>query len=331
MLTRRDILHHLGAAGVSAAALRAGIAAAAMPSERSAPNFEVPRGACDCHVHVFGDPAKFPFAEKRIYTPPGASVEELLQLQNSLHLDRVVVVQPSVYAADNSCTVDAVRRMGARARGVAVIDKSTPSAALDDMAAAGIRGVRLNLETNTAGKFDPASAKALLDATVQQIGGRGWHVQFYTRLTTIAALKDHFGQMPFPLVFDHFGRATAADGLNQPGFDALLDLVKSGRAYVKISGAYRCSDKAPDYADVMPLAQALVKANPDRIVWGTDWPHPNSDAGRGKPLTEITAPFPIDDGLLFNQMAKWMPDADTRKKILVDNPARLYGFENKAT
>jgi predicted TIM-barrel fold metal-dependent hydrolase len=331
MLTRRIMLHHLGAAGVSAAALRAGIADAAMPSERSAPNFEVPRGACDCHVHVFGDPAKFPFAEKRVYTPPGASIEELLQLQSSLHLDRVVVVQPSVYAADNSCTVDAVRRMGARARGVAVVDKSTPSAALEDMAAAGIRGVRLNLETNSAGKFDPDSAKALLDATAQQIGGRGWHVQFYARLTTIAALKDHFAQLPFPLVFDHFGRATAADGLNQPGFDALLDLVKSGRAYVKISGAYRCSDKAPDYADVMPLAQALVKANPDRIVWGTDWPHPNSDAGRGKPLTDITAPFPIDDGLLFNQMAKWVPDTGTRKKILVDNPARLYGFEIKAS
>ena len=331
MLTRRDMLHHIGAAGVSAAALQTGIATAAMPSERSAPNFEVPRGACDCHVHVFGDPVKFPFAEKRIYTPPGASVDELLQLQKSLHLDRVVVVQPSVYAADNSCTVDAVRRMGLRARGVAVINKSTSPAALDDMAAAGIRGVRLNLETNTAGKFDPDAAKALLDATATQIAGRGWHVQFYTRLTTIAALKDHFAQLPFPLVFDHFGRAAAAQGPSQPGFDALLDLVKSGHAYVKISGAYRCSEKAPDYADVTPLAQALVKANPDRIVWGTDWPHPNSDAGRGKPLTDISAPFPIDDGLLFNQMAKWVPDAGTRKKILVDNPARLYGFEIKAT
>jgi predicted TIM-barrel fold metal-dependent hydrolase len=137
--------------------------------------------------------------------------------------------------------------------------------------------------------------------------------------------------MPFPLVFDHFGRAMAAAGPSQPGFDALLNLVKSGRAYVKISGAYRCSEKAPDYADVMPLAQALVQANPERIVWGTDWPHPNSDAGRGKPLTEIAAPFPIDDGLLLNQMAKWVPDADTRKKILVDNPVRLYGFESKAT
>ena len=240
------------------------------------------------------------------------------------------MVQPSVYAADNSCTVDAVRNMGPRARGVAVIDKSTSAAAIDDMAAAGIRGVRLNLETNTAGKFDPDAAKALLDATATQIAGCDWHVQFYTRLTTIAALKDHFAQMPFPLVFDHFGRAAAAEGPGRPGFDALLDLVKSGHAYVKISAAYRCSEKAPDYADVMPLAQALVKANPDRIVWGTDWPHPNSDAGRGKPLTSISAPFPIDDGLLFNQMAKWVPDAGTRKKILVDNPARLYGFEGKA-
>ena len=330
MLNRRDMLH-LGAAGISATALRAGLANAAMPSERSAPNFQVPAGACDCHVHVFGDPAKFPFAEKRIYTPPGASVEELLQLQSSLHLERVVVVQPSVYAADNSCTLDAIRRMGSRARGVAVIDKSTPAGTLDDMSAAGIRGVRLNLETNVAGKFDPDSAKALLDATAKQIAGRGWHVQFYTRLTTIAALREYFAQTPFPLVFDHFGRASAAEGVNQPGFDALLDLVKSGRAYVKISGAYRCSAKAPDYADVLPLAQALVKANPDRIIWGTDWPHPDADAGRGKALTEITAPVPIDDGLLLNQMAKWVPEADTRKKILVDNPARLYGFDSKAT
>ena len=330
MLTRRDILQRLGAAGVSAAALQAGIAHAAMPSERSAPNFQVPPGACDCHVHVF-DPAKFPFAEKRIYTPPSASVDELLQLQQSLHLDRVVVVQPSVYGADNSCTIDAIRRMGARARGVAVIDKSTSAAAVDDMAAAGIRGVRLNLQTNTAGKFDADAAKALLDTTAKQIAGRGWHVQFYTGLSTIAALKEHFLQLPFPVVFDHFGRASGALGPSQAGFDGLLELVKSGHAYVKISGAYRCSKKPPDYADVTPLAQALVAANADRVVWGTDWPHPDSDAGRGKPLTEIAAPFPIDDGLLFNQLAKWVPDAGVRKKILVDNPARLYGFEAKAT
>jgi predicted TIM-barrel fold metal-dependent hydrolase len=221
--------------------------------------------------------------------------------------------------------------MGQRARGVAVIDKSTTAAAIDDMAAAGVRGVRLNLQTNTAGKFDADGAKALLDVTAKQIDGRGWHVQFYTGLANISALKEQFLQLPFPVVFDHFGRASADKGPSQPGFDSMLELVKSGHAYVKISGAYRCSTKSPDYADVTPLAQALVAANADRLVWGSDWPHPDSDAGRGKPLTHIAEPFPIDDGLVFNQLAKWAPDAATRKKILVDNPARLYGFDSKAT
>jgi predicted TIM-barrel fold metal-dependent hydrolase len=207
-----------------------------------------------------------------------------------------------------------------------VIDKATSRKALEEMAAAGIRGVRLNLETNTVGPFDPADARAVLDATAEQIRGLGWHVQIYTRTSIIAALKDHLARMPFPVVVDHFGRGNPAQGPSQPDFAALLDLVRSGAVYVKISGAYRVSDKAPDFADVTPLAQALVAANPDRIVWGTDWPHPNSDYGRGKPLTEISPPFPIDDGLLLNQLPKWVPDAALRKKILVDNPARLYGF-----
>jgi predicted TIM-barrel fold metal-dependent hydrolase len=301
-----------------------------MPANGTAPSFEVWPGSCDCHVHVF-DTAKFPFVEKRTYTPPDATANELVQLQRSLQLDRVVVVQPSVYGADNSCTLDAIRRLGARARGVAVIDKTTSPGAIDDMTAAGVRGIRINLHTNAAGKFDADGAKAVLDAAAQQIEGRGWHVQFYTGLNIIAALKDHFLQLPFPVVFDHFGRAAAEKGPGQDGFDTLLELVKSGHAYVKISGSYRISQNAPEYADVTPLAQALVAANPDRIVWGSDWPHPNSDAGRGKPLTEISAPFPVDDGLVFNQLARWIPDAAVRKKILVDNPARLYGFENSAS
>jgi predicted TIM-barrel fold metal-dependent hydrolase len=325
MLTRRAVLGQ--ASAVASAAWMMGINAAAAAAGRTAVNFAVPRGACDCHVHVFGDPAVFPFVEKRVYTPPAASVAQLLELQRDLHLDRVVVVQPSVYGADNACTVDAVRRMGARARGVAVIDKATSRPAVEDMARAGIRGVRLNLETNVAGRFDPSDAKALLDATAEQIRGLGWHVQIYTRTSVISALKDHLAQMPFPVVVDHFGRGNPAQAPTQPDFAALLELVKSGRVYVKISGAYRVSERAPDFAEVTPLAQALVAANPDRIVWGTDWPHPNSDYGRSKPLSEISPPFPIDDGLLFNQLAKWVPDAVTRKKILVDNPARLYGFE----
>jgi predicted TIM-barrel fold metal-dependent hydrolase len=320
MLTRRAMLRQ-AAAGGAAWALGAGAALSA--PGRSATNFDIPRGACDCHVHVFGDTAKFPFAERRTYTPPPASVEELLELQRDLHMDRVVVVQPSVYGTDNTCTVDGVRRMGARARGIAVIDKSTPRASLQEMAGLGIRGIRLNL--NTAGNFDPNSAKQQLDAVAEQIRGLNWHVQMFVALSVISALKDYFMQYPYPVVFDHFGQPKAPQGIGQPGFANLLDLVKSGRAYVKISGAYRVSTMAPAYADATPLAQALVAANPDRIVWGTDWPHPNGASARS--INEIAAPFPIDDGLLLNELPKWAPDAATRKKILVDNPARLYGFE----
>jgi predicted TIM-barrel fold metal-dependent hydrolase len=191
------------------------------------------------------------------------------------------------------------------------------------MHAAGVRGVRLNLNTNVAGKFDAAGAKALLDATARQLEGRGWHVQFYTGLDNIAGLKGHLTQLPFPVVFDHMGGPKAALGPAQPGYDALLDLVKSGHAYVKISGAYRVSDRSPDFPDAGPMAQALIAANPDRIVWGSDWPHPNSAR---RPLDEPAPPFPIDDGLLLNQLPKWTSDPAIREKILVANPARLYDF-----
>jgi predicted TIM-barrel fold metal-dependent hydrolase len=324
MLTRRGVLHQIGAGGVAAATLRSHEAASA---ERGAVTFEVPRGACDCHVHVFGDPKVFPFAAERAYTPPGASIDELLALHRALHMDRVVVVHPSPYGTDNSCSIDAVRRLGARARGIAVIDKSTTRTAIEEMAGIGFRGIRLNLETSSGGRFDPAAARAALDAAAEQIKGLNWHVQFYTRLPVIEALHDHLAQLPFPVVFDHFGRVGAALGPNQPGIDAMLDLLKRGQAYIKISGAYRISDKAPDFADATPIAQLLVRTNPDRIVWGSDWPHPNGDTGRGRPITDIAPPFSIDDGLVLNQLSKWVPDAATRKNILVDNPARLYGFE----
>ena len=153
---------------------------------------------------------------------------------------------------------------------------------------------------------------------------RNWHVQLYTNLATISAIKDLVAVSPAPVVFDHFGGARAELGPQQAGFAQLLDLVRSGRAYVKISGAYRSSNLAPDYADVAPLAQALIAANPGRIVWGTDWPHPNSASGRK--ATELTPLFQIDDGRLLNQLPVWAPDAATRSKILVDNPARLYSF-----
>jgi predicted TIM-barrel fold metal-dependent hydrolase len=148
----------------------------------------------------------------------------------------------------------------------------------------------------------------------------------FTGLAMISAVKDLVAASPVPVVFDHFGGAQGALGPEQPGFADLLALVQSGKAYVKISGAYRASRLAPDYADVIPLARALIAANADRIIWGTDWPHPNSVTPPGRKPTEVTPLFQIDDGRLLNQLAIWEPDAATRHRILVDNPARLYGF-----
>jgi len=321
MLTRRRVIASMAAAGASLLATRTGFAGA--PTVRTAVDFDIPPGACDCHVHVF-DPARFPYAAERVYTPPAALIADLRDLQTALHFDRVVIVQPSVYGTDNSCTLDAIRTLGGRARGVAVIGPSTPAAALDDMAANGVRGVRLNFET--AGETDPAAIKRHLAAVSGQVHARNWHVQLNTSLAVIAALKEDLAALPFPVVIDHFGRAKAALGPSQAGFAALLELVGSGRAYVKISAAYRTSDKAPDFPDAPPIAQSLVAANPDRIVWGSNWPHP----GRGTTRTAIAPPYPNDDGLLLNQLPRWVPDAAIRRKILVDNPARLYGFERAA-
>jgi predicted TIM-barrel fold metal-dependent hydrolase len=295
---------------------------AAQPRTRV--NFTVPRGACDCHVHVFGDAAHFPFAAARSYTPPPASAAELRDLLKTLRLDRVVIVQPSVYGTDNNCTLDGMRRLGAKARGVAVIDENTTDKALAAMHEAGIRGVRVNLAT--AGENDPERARRNLLWAANRVASLGWHVQVYTSLAVIAALREDAARLPVPIVFDHFGGAQATGGIKQPGFSTLLELVGSGQAYVKISGHYRSSVRAPAYGDVAPLARALVDANPDRVVWGTDWPHPAHPASPDQALGEIAPLYDIDDGLALNQLALWVPNPARRRKILVDNPARLYGF-----
>jgi len=248
-----------------------------------------------------------------------------LRLQNALSLSRVVIVQPSVYGADNSCTLDGMRRLGPeRARGVAVIDANTTDAALKDMHAAGIRGVRVNLET--AGQTDPALSRRNLAAALKRVAPLGWHVQVYTELSVIAALADEVPRLGVPIVFDHFGGAKAELGTDQPGFATLLELVKSGKAYVKISGAYRASRLGPEYPDCAPLARALIAANPGNIIWGTDWPHTNSSPTPGRKPTDVSPLHQIDDGRLLNQLVVWAPDAAIRQKILAENPARLYGF-----
>jgi len=285
-------------------------------------NFDVPAGSCDCHAHIFGDPLRFPFWSSRTYTPEPASVEEMRVLHRALHTDRVVVVNPSVYGTDNSCTLDAVKQLGSSARAIAVIDDQTTEAALDEMDRAGVRGIRINLETS--GQGDPAVARQRFQAAVERIKGRKhWHIQVYARLSVIEGAVDLIKAAPMPVVFDHFGGAKAALGVAQPGFETLLKLLRSGKAYVKISGAYRSSTLAPDYPDVVPLAKALIAENPQRVLWGTDWPHPSQVPGR---RMEVSPLLQIDDGRLFNQLAVWAPEAALRTTILVENPTKLYGF-----
>ena len=321
MLTRRSILLASIAAGVTMPN-RTAFATAAQPS--TPVNFDVPAGACDCHTHIHGDPEKFPFFAGRVYTPELASPEEMTALHNALHIERVVIVTPSVYGTDNSATLFGMKARGATARGVAVIDDKTSESDLDTMGQAGIRGVRLNLATG--GVSDPAVGRPRFQAAIERIKNRNWHIQLFTSLAMISAIKDLVAASPVPVVFDHFGGAQAGLGVEQPGFADLTELVRSGKAYVKISGAYRASKLAPDYADAAPLARALIAANSDRVVWGTDWPHPDSVTPPGRNATDVQPLFQIDDGRLLNQLPVWAPDAAIRKKILVDNPAQLYGF-----
>jgi len=298
------------------------MAGPSQPSTRV--NFKVPVGACDCHTHVFGDTARFPFTPGRTYTPEPASVAEMRKLHRALHITRVVIVQPSVYGTDNACTLDAIGQLAPNARGVAVIDDRTTDAALGEMDKIGIRGVRINLAT--VGQTDPDVGRRRFEMAVERVKGRKWHIQMYAQLSVIEAMQKDIASSPVPVVFDHFGGAQAALGVGQRGFDVLLDLVRTGHAYVKVSAPYRGSTAAPDYADMAPLAQALIRANVHRVLWGTDWPHPDTSNVDGRKPTDISPLRQVDDGRVINQFALWAPAAGDQKTILVDNPRTLYGF-----
>jgi len=230
-----------------------------------------------------------------------------------------LIVTPSVYGTDNSATLFGMRARGADARGVAVIDDKTPESELDAMGRAGVRGIRLNL--STGGTNDPAVGRQRLQRAIERVKSRNWHVQMNTNLAMVSATRDLVAASPVPVVFDHFANAREDLGVQQPGFADLVELVRSGKAYVKISVT---AGPRADYAPFVPLARALIAANPERILWGTNWPHPNSSSGR-KP-SELTPLFQVDDGHVLNLLAVWAPDPAIRKKILVDNPAKLYAF-----
>jgi len=322
MLTRREVLRGTITAGAATLAWRPDVTFASASQPSTPVNFAVPEGACDCHVHTF-DPQHFPYSPGRPYTPEPVSVEELRSLHSALRMSRVIIVQTTVYGTDNAGALDAMKKLGSRARGIAVIDEKTPDSALDEMDRAGIRGIRLNLET--AGQTDPEIGRKRFQAAVERIKNRKWHIQIYARLSVIEGIKDQIAAAPMPVVFDHFAGTQAAPGVEQPGLNSLLGMLKTGKAYVKISAPYRSSSKAPDYPDVAPIAKAMIAANPQRILWGSDWPHPGLPVP-GRSNAEITPFFQIDDGQVLNLLPKWVPNAATRKTILVDNPAKLYGF-----
>jgi predicted TIM-barrel fold metal-dependent hydrolase len=320
-LTRRDLFAKVAAAGI----VLSGRVAAAKASQPATPvNFAIPPGACDCHTHIIGDPAKFPFAPNRVYTPETASPEEMAALHRALHIQRVVIVTPSFYGTDNSATLYGMKARGRNARGVAVIDEQTRAGDLQAMERAGMRGVRINLAT--VGQTDPIVGRRLLLWSAERVRDLSWHIQMNTNLQVITGIKDLVAASPVPVVFDHFGGPQASLGVAQAGWADLVDLVRLGKAYVKLSAEYSISAQPPDYPDVAPFAKALVAANPDRILWGSDWPHTNPKSSRAGSISEITPLTAIDDGRLLNQFALWVPDAALRKKILVDNPVRLYRF-----
>lgn len=278
--------------------------------------FTIPAGACDSHVHVIGELDQFPMSSDREYTPPPATADELRTQMQLLKIDRVVIVTPDVYAINNSATLAAIEHIGRdRARGVARVGERTPPETFSSMRSRGIEGIRLSLSPTTPSKY--------LENNFELAMKYDWHAEIVGPPEVVASLLPQLSRSPVPLVIDTFGWAQG--GIEEDGFDALLSLVRSGQAYVKLSEPYRLSKMKPDYPDLAPVVSALVAANADRLLWGSGWPYlSGSQPGRRK--EEITPGLPMDAGHLLNVFAAWVPDAQLRHKILVDNPARLYRF-----
>jgi len=311
-LTRREF------GGLAMGALASGLVSET--ASAAAAVAALPAGAIDCHIHIVGPQSKYPMAANRSYTPPEASVAQLKALRAQIGVPRQVVVTPSFYGFDNSCTRDAVVELGPSARGVAVVPPSISEAELKRLDAVGFVGIRLNF--STLGITDPDQAQAQILELVPKLEPLNWHLQINTELPMIAALAPTIGILPVPVVFDHIGNPVAESGVGQPGFFALMELVHTGNAYVKLSAPYNHSKRA-DWADVAPLARSLINARADRCLWGTNWPHPGATR---VPITQISPYQVVDNPRLVTAFMDWCPDAAMRKMILVDTPARLYRF-----
>ncbi len=276
--------------------------------------FQIPRGAVDCHAHVFGSPDIYPYSPTRGYTPPEATLDTYLSLHNTLGgIDRAVLTQPSVYGIDNSCMLNAVDQMKGKFVAVVAVDATVTDNQLEQFHARGARGARVNLVDKGGNPFE--SVRALQKFT-ERLKDMGWHLEVLIKVHEFDNLYTTMSNMAVDVSFGHLGYMKTDNPVNHPGFQALLNLLRDGKSWVKLTGSYRITTSpSTPYDDVSPYAKALLAANEDRIVWGTDWPHP---------VFKGNMP---NDGALIDQLADWAPTEALRKKILVDNPEALYGFE----
>jgi 2-pyrone-4,6-dicarboxylate lactonase len=282
-----------------------------------APLFRAPPQSCDAHFHIFGPADRYPHGgvnEKLRYAPPVAPLGDYLDEMQRLGFSRFVFVQPSAYGRDNACMLDAMASVP-ESRGIVDIDQDAPDAVLAKLDAAGVRGVRINVspvkqpEAGLAASMLPRIER--LDARCAEIG---WHLDFLLPGWLTAEMTDTLRRLRAPFSLAHMGMFLAKDGAGQPGFRALIDLLRhgEGRTWVKLTGAYRIST-AGGFADIDPMAAALIAAAPDRLIWGSDYPH-------------LSFADKVGTAELFNLLDRWAPEVAMKRKILVDNPARLFGF-----
>jgi len=272
------------------------------------PKFRPPPLACDAHCHIFGPAAKFPFAPDASYHPPDSPFEGLQRLHHILGIERAVIVHASCHGSDLRVTLDGIARSKGKYRGTAIIDESFGDREFQKMQDGGIRGVRFNFVRHLGGRPD----MAFFQRTVARVKEMGWHLILHLDATDLVEFDALFKKIPVPMVIDHMGRVRAADGLDQQPFKVLLEWMKNERFWVKVCGPERVSSMGPPFTDAVPFARKLIDAAPDRILWGTDWPHPN--VGKYMP----------NDGDLLDLFAQMAPTPELQKKILVDNPTRLY-------
>ena len=276
------------------------------------PKFTVPVGTCDTHFHIFGPSGRFAYGPNRKYTPPDSPLEDYFVLMEALGIERGVVVHPNLHGPDNAVTLDAIARSDGRFLGIVKLEASGTFEELKHLHTLGVRGVRFAFNPQHGGTFDAEH----FDRTSGWCAELGWQIELHSAPDDLIGLADRLARADIPIVIDHLGRVDVSLGLDQEPFRVLLDLAREDHIWVKLTGADRITKAGPPYDDVVPFARALIDVAPDRMVWGTDWPH-----------SAYVDPAKMpNDGVLMNLLPEFAPEEGVRNKILVDNAARLFGF-----